>query len=167
MLNFDKFGRYLSNMSFREAVWLFPLAYTLHVAEEWPQFPNWAARYASPQFTRRDYLIVHLAGIVVAFLSPVLLRLSSNRVIVFAFFAFVFTPAVFFNVFFHAGATAAYGAYSPGLLTALAVYPPLFLFISRRARREGLLSDRQGAAAFVIAGAFHAADVAHNVFRLL
>jgi hypothetical protein len=72
---------------------------------------------------------------------------------------------LFFNIFFHAGATAAFGAYCPGLLTALTVYPSLFYFISRLAFSEGLLTNRLGWISFVIAGVVHAADVSRNVFK--
>ena len=88
-----------------------------------------------------------------------------NKVIIFIFFTFIFTPAVFFNIFFHAGATAAFGAYCPGLLTALTIYPPLFYFISRLAFSEGLLANKLGWISFAIAGVVHLADVSHNVFK--
>jgi len=55
--------------------------------------------------------------------------------------------------------------YSPGLLTALTLYPPLFYVVTRLAFREGLLTNRMVIISFVVAGAFHAADVSHNVFK--
>src|SRR5262245_40078112 len=45
----------LSRATFRDAIWLFPPAFTLHVLEEWPRFTNWAKRYASPLFTQQEY----------------------------------------------------------------------------------------------------------------
>ncbi len=157
--------RGLGSLNFRRAVWLFPVAYILHVLEELPQFTNWARDYANAGFTMRDYLVIHLSGIVVAILAPVVLRVFPNRVAIFIFFTFVFTPAVCFNILFHAGATAAFGVYSPGLITALTLYPPLFYFVSRQAFREGLLTNRIASVSFVMAGLFHAADVSHNVFK--
>jgi hypothetical protein len=79
---------------------------------------------------------------------------------------FIFTPAVCFNIVFHAGATAVFGVYCPGLLTALTLYPPLFYVVSRLAFREHLLTNRLALVSFAIAGAFHTADVSHNVFKL-
>ncbi len=32
----------LGGLTFRQAVWLFPLAFVLHVIEEWPHFVAWA-----------------------------------------------------------------------------------------------------------------------------
>ena len=155
----------LSGLRFREAVWLFPIAYTLHVLEEFPQFTNWARRYASAGFTTGDYLVIHLSGLVVAFIAPLVVRWFPNRAVIFIFFTFIFTPAVCFNILFHAGTTAAFGAYSPGLLTALTLYPPLFYIVSRRAVREALLTKRTAIISFALAGLVHAADVSHNVFK--
>lgn len=155
----------LRTMNFHQTVWLFPFAYTLHVFEELPNFTNWAKRYANPSFTMRQYLLIHLGGIVVALLAPWALQIFRNRAAIFIFFTFIFTPAVCFNVLFHAGATLAFDVYSPGLLTALTLYPPLFYMVTRLAFREGWLTNRMAVVSFVLAGAFHAADVSHNVFK--
>jgi hypothetical protein len=153
-------------MSFRQAVWLFPVAYVLHVSEELPQFTNWARHYAASNFTMQTYLAIHLTGIAVAFLAPVVIWFFPNRIVSFVFFTFVFTPAVCFNVVFHVGATAVFGAYCPGLITALMLYPPLFYAVSRRAFSEGLLSNKAALISLFVAGLFHAADVSRNVFQL-
>jgi Protein of unknown function with HXXEE motif len=164
-MNFDFIIENFGALNFRQAVWLFPVAYLLHVLEELPQFTNWARHYTNAGFTMRDYLAVHLSGLVVAILAPAVIWFFANLMIIFVFFTFVFTPAVCFNLFFHAGATAAFGVYCPGLITALTIYPPLFYFLSRRAFRENLITPRTGVVSFVLAGLFHAADVSRNVFK--
>ena len=73
-------------MSFRRLVWLFPLAYVLHVLEELPHFTNWARQYANASFTMRDYLTIHLTGIVASVMAPLLIRYFPNRVVIFIFF---------------------------------------------------------------------------------
>jgi hypothetical protein len=152
-------------MTFREAVWLFPLAFTLHVLEELPRFTMWAQRYASSDFTFGDYLKIHIAGIITAFIAAAVLYSYPNKILVFLFFAFMFTPAIFFNVFFHAGATVYFRAYCPGLATSLILYLPLFFIVSQRALSEDLISGKLAIVSFVIAGFFHAAEVGHNVFK--
>jgi hypothetical protein len=164
-MNFDGMARFLAHLTFREGLWLFPLAFTLHVLEEVPRFTLWAQRYASERFTWQDYIAIHRLGGVVALLSPAVIGFFPAKAVVFMFFAFVFTPAVFFNTLFHAGATAISGVYCPGLLTALTLYVPLFSYLSRLAFREGLLHDDTAIVALVIAGVFHAAEVGHNVFK--
>jgi hypothetical protein len=164
-MNVVALSQFLGSLTFRQAVWLFPLAFTLHVMEEVWQFTDWAQRHASPRFTFRGYLIIHLAGIVSAFAAATVIRFFPNRAVVFIFFTFIFTPAIFFNIFFHAGATAVFGVYCPGLITALTVYPPMFSLVSRAAFSEGLLTAKTGWISFVVAGLFHAAEVSHNVFK--
>ena len=161
----DQKTAWASRLGFRQLVWLFPIAYVLHVFEELPRFTTWAMRYASPSFTMRDYLTIHLTGIAVAVAAPSALRYFSNRLVIFAFFTFVFTPAAFFNIFFHAGATVAFGAYCPGVITALTVYPVVFFLVTRTAVRERLLPASFAIVSFGIAGLFHLADVSHNVFK--
>jgi len=155
-----------SRVGFRRLVWLFPIAYVLHVLEELPRFTAWAIQYANPGFTMRDYLTVHLAGVVVAVAAPLVISYFSNRFVVFVFFTFVLTPAAFFNILFHAGATVLFGVYCPGLITALTVYPAVWFLLSRIALREGLLSVPLTVVSFGVAGFFHFADVSHNVFKV-
>ena len=162
---FDRTIAWVSRLSFRQLVWLFPVAYALHVIEELPRFTAWAMRYASANFTMRDYVIIHLTGIIVAMAAPLVIRYFSNRVVIFIFFTFVFTPAAFFNILFHAGATVVFGVYCPGLITALTVYPTVCFLVSRSALREGLLSTRIAIISVGLAGLFHLADVSHNVFN--
>ena len=156
----------VESIRFNSIVWLFPIAYTVHVFEELPHFTSWARQNANAGFTMRDYLTVHVSGVVVAMVAPALIRYFPNRVVIFLFFTFVFTPAVFFNVFFHVGATAVFGLYSPGLLTAITIYPVTFFVVGRQALREHLLTSRGAITSFLLAGLFHAADVSHNVFKL-
>ena len=152
-------------MTFRDAVWLFPAAFLLHVFEEWPRFTNWAKRYASDLFTQRDYDTIHLAGIIASFAFAAIVWRFPDRVVVFVFFAFVFAPGLFFNTLFHAGATLITREYCPGVVTALTLYLPVFFFVSRLAWRENLLDAATLTASLVIAGAFHAWEVGHNVFK--
>lgn len=151
--------------TFREAVWLFPIAFTLHVAEEWPRFTQWARIHASAQFTMREYVTIHVTGIFGALLFAALVARFPNRSLIFLFFAFVFGPALLFNTIFHVGATVMTRTYCPGVITALTLYLPLFYFISRAVWSENLLRGSMFGAALVIAGAFHFWEVGHNVFK--
>jgi len=160
-----KTSEILSGVSFRQAVWLFPVAFTLHVLEEFPRFISWAQRYASPEFTKSDYLKIHIAGIIGAFIAAAVVFYFPNRTVIFLFLTFMFTPAVFFNALFHSGAALYFRAYCPGVITALLLYLPLYWFVSRLAYRERLISTRLALISFILAGGFHAAEVGHNVFK--
>jgi hypothetical protein len=158
-------GGEVSGLSFRGAVWLIPAAFVLHVTEEWPRFTAWANRYASDSFTQHDYVVIHLGGIAGSVLLAGLLATFPNRALVFLAFAFFVLPALFWNVVFHAGATVVFGAYCPGLVTAVCVYPPVVYIVSRLCLRDGLLSPPTGFLALGLAGTFHFWEVGHNVFR--
>jgi hypothetical protein len=164
-MNFRSVEEFLNRLSFRHVVWLFPVAFSIHVLEEVCCFTQWAQTYASPAFTFSHYLTIHIAGIVLAFVAALILWLYANKILVFLFFAFMFAPAVFWNVFFHAGATAYFGVYCPGVITAVVIYLPLFALTSLKAVKERLLTNGAGLIALSVAGVFHTLEVGHNVFR--
>jgi hypothetical protein len=67
----------LGALAFRDAVLLFPAAVALHVLEEWPGFPRWARRHASPTYSDRAYLVTHAFAIGGALALALLLRVCS------------------------------------------------------------------------------------------
>jgi len=152
-----------SELTFRNAVWLFPVAFLLHVFEEWPHFTAWARRYASNLFTQQDYEMIHIAGIIGAFVLAALVSRFPNRLIVFLFFAFA--PGLFCNTLFHIGGTVLTRTYCPGVITATIIYLPVFFFVSHCAMSENLLDAKSVTTALLVAGAFHFWEVGHNVFK--
>lgn len=152
-------------LTFRQAVWLFPLSFVLHVLEEWTRFPSWANRYASARYTRREYVIIHLVGIAGALIGAGIMSWLPDRPLVFVFFAFLFVPATLWNALFHAGATMVFRSYCPGVVTAMIVYPLVFYLVSERALREGFIGIGSWTTALAIAAAFHVWEVRHNVFK--
>ena len=154
-----------SNLSFRQAVLLYPVATALHVLEEWPGFPRWARRFAAPAYSDREYLVTHVVTVLVAVVAAGTLRAFPDPRLVWVFIAFVFGPAVFCNALFHAGASLASRAYCPGVRTGLLLYLPLSCALVALALREGLLSGRSLLVALCLAALCHAAEVGHNVFK--
>ena len=155
----------IDGFSLRQAVWLVPLAFLRHVVEEWPRFTRWAQTHASKQFTRRDYNTTHIAGVCGSLLSAALVSRFPSQWMVFAFFAFMFAPGVFFNALFHAGASILTRTYCPGAITAVLIYLPLSILLTELAYAEGLLGPFTLAAVLSIAGLFHTWEVGHNVFK--
>jgi threonine/homoserine efflux transporter RhtA len=155
----------LAALSFRDAVLLFPLPVVLHVCEEWPGFPVWARRFASPRYSGRAYAITHALALVLALGSALLLRAFSAPWLVFAFFAFAFGPGVFCNAFFHAGTGLASRSDCPGVVTGLAVCLLFSAPFATLAVREELISVPSLGLALGIAAAFHTLEVGHNVFE--
>lgn len=155
--------QYLSTLTFREAVWLFPLATLAHFLEEGRRFPSWAREHISPRYTRSHWTRVHSIGLAYAAAFSALVSAVPSRSLVFLYIAVCLAPSVF-NTLFHVGATAFYRSYSPGLITALVVYPPLFLCLGELSFREGLLTPLNGLIAAVLAGGVHTLDIATSVF---
>ena len=155
----------INSLTFSKAVWLFCPAFVLHVLEEWPRFTGWARLHASIQFTQRRYNSIHAAGIAASLLAAVTVSRFPNRLIVFVFFAFIFTPAALFNTLFHVGASVLTRSYCPGLITAVVIYLPLFGVVTKLACKEGLLSIPMLVGTLVLAGSFHVWEVGHNVFK--
>lgn len=155
----------VDGFTFRQAVWLFPPAFLLHVVEEWPQFTRWAQTHASKQFTQRDYNTLHIAGLCASLHSAALVWRFPNPWIVFGFFAFMFAPGVFFNALFHAGASMLTRTYCPGVITAVLIYLPLSILLTELAYSEGVLGPFTLVASLLMAGLFHTWEVGHNVFK--
>lgn len=149
--------------SFRDALLLFPLAVVLHVLEEWPRFPAWARRFASPGYSDRAYVVTHVLAISLAVASTLLVRALPTPLVT-PFFALVFGPGVLCNALFHAGASVLSRSYCPGALTGLLLYVPLSALLATLAVREGLIGVPALAGSLVVASVFHVLEVGHNVF---
>jgi uncharacterized protein with HXXEE motif len=155
----------IDGFTFRQAVWLFPPAFILHVVEEWPRFTRWAQTHASEQFTQHDYNAIHVAGIFASVLGATLVWLFPNRAVVLLFLTFLLAPSVCFNALFHAGASLLTRTYCPGVVTAILIYLPLFILLTERVYTERLLTPFALAASLLVAGLFHTWEVGHNVFK--
>jgi hypothetical protein len=69
---------------------------------------------------------------------------------------FQLSAGVLHNALLHMAATAYLGVYSPGLLTAILLYLPVWYHITKLGNREGLLPNGAGIVVFVLAGLAHA-----------
>jgi hypothetical protein len=81
-----------------------------------------------------------------------------------AWYAGIVAQQFLWNPVFHLGTTIAYREYSPGLVTALALFPPLWWRETRRALRSGRLSRRGVVLAVAIGGALHLGAVHKQVY---
>jgi Protein of unknown function with HXXEE motif len=150
---------------FRRAVWLVPIAFAAHVAEEAPGFTAWVRRHGSSRYTQADFVRINALGLVMTLAGTALVFRTQSRAGVFAYFALVLAQQALFNTLFHAGTTVAYREYSPGLVTALGTFLPLWWHLSRLARREGLITPSGELLAGGIGGAVHASAVVQQVYR--
>ncbi len=150
---------------FRRAVWLFPAVFALHVLEEAPGFTRWARRHASDRYTQTDFIRNNALGLALTIGGTRLVSRAPGRGSVFLYLSLVRTQQALFNTVFHVGTTVAYREYSPGLITAVGGFLPLWLHLSRLAREEGLLGPAGELGAAAIGGAVHATAVAQQVYK--
>lgn len=151
------------NLQLHQIVLLFPAATAIHFLEEASRFTAWAQKYISRKFTQSRWNRIHAFGLLYASAFSVIVARYPNRFVVFLFFGFCFSESVM-NTLFHTGATLWFRSYSPGLFTALALYPALFWFTIRLALQEGLLNTHLLFWALLLAAVVHTVDVSCGVF---
>ena len=155
----------LDALDFRHAVLLWPVATAVHVREEWPRFPAWARRFASPAYSDREYLAVHALTIGSAALAALALWRWPAPWLVLAVATGLFGPGVVWNACFHVGATVWSRTYCAGALTAALLYLPLAAWLGRLAIAEALVGPGALGVALGLALVLHVAEVGHNVFK--
>jgi hypothetical protein len=108
-------------------LWFVPLAYFVHILEESPRFVPWAKKYLGAPETFGQFIVGN-----VIFMAYVLLSVSlaifypSEWTLILG----LSTAAwIFSNFIIHASYTLYTGEYSPGVVTASAIYAPLALYI--------------------------------------
>jgi hypothetical protein len=144
---------------------LFPAVFALHILEEAPRFTAWARRHGSPRYSQRDFVRNNALGLAMTAAATRLIARSPSRGRVFGYFSLVLTQQALFNTVFHVGTTIAYREYSPGLVTAVGGFLPLWWQLTRLARDEHLITRSGALGAAAIGGAVHGAAVIQQVYR--
>lgn len=143
----------MPRLPFSTALLLSPLAYAIHHAEEHLvfNFRAWRLKY----FPDNNALSTEAVLVILTVVGLVYILLHATvRTRVSAWVALLFLMATqVHNAFFHIGGTLAFSDFSPGLITAIALYLPVNWVIARTALAEGLVTPRQLGALFVGGGA--------------
>jgi len=138
------------SLEFKKLQWLFPIALTLHNAEEAIWMPGWALAHAS-------WLPVHPPGAVEIRLALVLLTAAAfvvtyfsgrhGRESMWSYLWFGGVVAMLMNVLVpHVPATLLFRAYTPGVVTAVLINLPVMSYLTLRAVRERWVSGWKAAA---------------------
>jgi hypothetical protein len=120
-------------------LWLVPIAYLIHIFEESPRFPAWAVKVRI--ITSMSFKEFALGNII--FMLYVLISVSlavfytSELTLVLGLSTVAW---IFSNFLIHAYYTLRYGEYSPGVVTASALYAPIAVFIFYNFLISGILS---------------------------
>jgi hypothetical protein len=137
-------------------------ALALHVAEEAPGFAAWARRNTWPGYRDRDFVFINAGGLALTALTGAAVRREPR--LFGLWYAAIVTQQMLWNPVFHLGTTVAYREYSPGLVTALTLFPVLWWRETRRALASGRLTRRGIAAAALAGGLLHLTAVRKQVY---
>src|SRR5262245_8000498 len=132
-----------SRADFRKVIWLAPLAWTLHEAEEWNIHEFERTHFVDPgyfELVDRPVLWLGLAQVVIQGIVWTALTAWPRNPRFAAFLTlpwFVYIP--FGNVPAHVNWALRFGGYTPGLLSALLLVGPVVLALTVKAVREKLI----------------------------
>lgn len=119
-------------------LWLVPIAYFIHIIEEAPRFMPFAIKYYGQPKNLKEFVVGNIILMAYVLISVSLAIFYTNEwtmVIGLATAAWIFT-----NFLMHAYYTLRYGEYSPGVVTASAIYAPVTVFIYYNFIISGILS---------------------------
>ena len=119
-------------------LWLVPIAYCIHMVEETPRFVPWAKKYLSAPSTFGQFVIGNVIFMVYVLTCVSLAIFYPEELTLILGFS---TAAwIFSNFLIHASLTLYSGEYSPGVVTASAIYAPLAGYIYATVIPSGILS---------------------------
>lgn len=128
----------LETFDFTSVLWLLPLAFALHEAEEW-NITRWEHRHfvgMPPNATDKSARAWIAFVSAVGFVWCAVAALPGNPTVA----AFVFLPAIAFvlmNAFQHVYWSLHFRQYAPGVVTAIGLLIPTGLYVAFRAVQQG------------------------------
>jgi hypothetical protein len=118
---------------------LVPIAYGIHIIEETPRFVPWATRYLSAPSTFAQFVLGNVIFMAYVLISVALATFYPGE---WTLVLGLSTAAwIFSNFLIHASFTLYTGEYSPGVVTASALYAPLSVYIYTIFLGSALLSN--------------------------
>ena len=110
-------------------VWLFPLAYGLHIAEEyWLHFPDWVSQLSQSVVSNTQFLVLNGVFWFLMVVSVVAIRARTSLAWLIATLATILV----INAALHLLGSLVTRTFSPGSITAAFLYLPLALYAFRQ-----------------------------------
>ena len=110
-------------------VWLFPLAYGLHIAEEyWLHFPDWVSHLSRSFVSNTQFLVLNGVFWLLMIVSVVAIRARTSL----AWLVATLATILGINTALHLLGSLVTRTYSPGSITAAFLYLPLVLYAFRQ-----------------------------------
>ncbi len=142
----------MNPMTFEKSLLLAPLVYAIHHAEEHLlfNFREWRLRYFPDNnaLTTEAIFAVIIGVTMIYLLLHATLKTRTSALMTIFWLMALQTQ----NLVFHLGSSIVFWDFSPGLITALALYLPANLLIYQAAINEGLVSKRQIGVLFLVGG---------------
>ena len=129
-------------------LWFVPAAYFIHILEESPRFVPWAQKYLGAPKTFGQFVLGN-----VTFMAYVIITISLSIFYTSQWTLIIGLSAaawIFSNFLIHAYFTLRTSVYSPGIVTAGAIYVPVSLYIYSNFWTSGLLSTIDVILSFII-----------------
>lgn len=120
-------------------LWLVPLAFFIHIIEETPRFVPWAKRYLSAPSTFGQFVlgnVIFMAYVLVSVYLATFYPGEWTLVLGLSTAAWIFS-----NFLLHAFFTLYTGEYSPGVVTASALYAPVAVYVYTAFLGSGVLTS--------------------------
>jgi hypothetical protein len=120
-------------------LWLVPVAYFVHILEESPRFVPWAVKYFGAPETFGQFIVgnvIFMAYVIIATSLAIFYTNEWTLILGLSAAAWIFS-----NFLIHAYYTLRTGIYSPGVVTAGAIYVPVSVYIYSNFWVSGLLSN--------------------------
>lgn len=120
-------------------LWLVPVAYLIHILEESPRFVPWATKYFGAPETFGQFIVgnvIFMAYVIIATSLAIFYTNEWTLILGLSAAAWIFS-----NFLIHAYYTLRTGIYSPGVVTAGAIYVPISAYIYSNFWVSGLLSN--------------------------
>lgn len=110
-------------------VWLFPLAYGLHIAEEyWLHFPDWVSQLSQSFVSNTQFLVLNGVFWFLMVVTVVAIRARTSL----AWLVATLATILGINAALHLLGSLITRTYSPGSITAAFLYLPLALYAFRQ-----------------------------------
>lgn len=110
-------------------VWLFPLAYGLHIAEEyWLHFPAWVSQHSGSFVSNPRFLLLNGVFWVLMVVAVVAIRARTSM----AWLVVTLAAILGINAALHLLGSLVTGTWSPGSITAALLYLPLVIHAFRQ-----------------------------------
>lgn len=126
--------------SFFRLIWLMPLAFAFHIAEEyWGGFPAWVTGVVGGSMDVHKFIISNTLFMSVLLVATAWAYFAQTRLSVAVLVAWA-SANLFWDFVYHVLTVPEFNRYSPGLITATFLYFPLSWTVGRACLRTHLLS---------------------------